>query len=147
MIEEVTLKAGADEVTKPPQQKLPGITPKDQPPAEQSKPGSRLQALAKRPKYHEGKNAESAEIIRQMSKNEFNPVRQIQIRECIRQFDISLKMINDVKKAFLACDLDQNRCTTAEDLLLEMQERGLKYTPDQINFFLNILNVRDVYTG
>lgn len=96
-------------------------------------------------KKKDGKNNDTTDIINYTIMNEFNQVRQQQIQECIRQFGINTKMLNDLKKAFLSCNLDKNHCTTNEQLLLKMRERELKYRPEIINFFLSALAVQDVY--
>lgn len=69
-------------------------------------------------RVRDGKNNETSDIINQLSKNEFNQVRRQQIEECIRQFGVNTKMITELKKTFLACELDKDQCTTSEQLLL-----------------------------
>jgi hypothetical protein len=51
----------------------------------------------------------------------------------------------ELKKAFTACKMNSNSETTLKELLESISEKGMKYPPLVLNFFLNILNVKDMF--
>lgn len=91
------------------------------------------------------RNQQTSDIINLVCKNEFNRLRQRQIQECIRAFNIEQRHIVELKKAFTACSLNARSETTLKELLESIQERGLRYPPLILNFFLNVLNVKDMF--
>lgn len=54
------------------------------------------------------------DVIKLVSSNEFDQSRQKQIEECIRAFNINYRHVNDMKKCFIDCDLDDAGNTTIE---------------------------------
>lgn len=93
------------------------------------------------------KNIQAADIIEMASKSDFNKLRKKQIQECIRAFNIEQRHIVELKKAFTACSLNENNETPIKDLLESIQEKGLKYPPLILNFFLNVLNSEDIFAN
>lgn len=91
------------------------------------------------------RNQQTSDIINLVCKNEFNRLRQRQIQECIRAFNIEQRHIVELKKAFTACELNSRSETTLKELLESIHERGLRYPPLILNFFLNVLNVNDMF--
>jgi hypothetical protein len=105
VIEDIVLR-NASNTDRSPKDKpttLPDISSQGKPPSDLSKPMAPHMV-----RLRDGKNNDTSDIINQLSKNEFNQVRRLQIEECIRQFGINVKMITELKKTFLACDLDKD---------------------------------------
>lgn len=44
----------------------------------------------------------------------------------------------------MSCSMNEKGETTLEELLEQVEERGLRYPPLILNFFINVLNVEDV---
>lgn len=50
-----------------------------------------------------------------------------------------------MKRAFLSCSLDKEFTIPLKDLVESINEKCLKFSPNVLNFFLNILNKKDVF--
>lgn len=60
------------------------------------------------------KNQQMEAVIKLVSKNEFGKKRQKEIEECIRAFNFTNQHINDFKKVFIDCELDDDGNATIE---------------------------------
>ena len=91
------------------------------------------------------KNRQTTDIIKLISNNAFSQKRQSQIQECIRVFGIDNRHVNDLKRAFMDTELDHNGDSTTGQLIEKMKEFNIRYPKIILNFFINILNARDVF--
>ena len=66
------------------------------------------------------RNDQNRDIINLVSDNVFNKYQQIQIKECIRSFNIDLTHFIKFKKLFMACDEDQDGYIMMRDLINEI---------------------------
>lgn len=66
------------------------------------------------------RNDQNRDIINLVSDNVFNKYQQIQIKECIRSFNIDLTHFIKFKKLFMTCDEDQDGYIMMRDLINEI---------------------------
>jgi hypothetical protein len=78
-----------------------------------------------------------------LSQNEFSKSQQLQIQECIRTFQVELKHLNPLKKAFIKTDKAKCGIITLKDLVKRLVKMK-QYVPEPIfNFFAHTLAERD----
>jgi len=66
-------------------------------------------------------------IIKEATHNDFNLMKQKQIKEVIRTFNIEQRHILELKKAFMECEFNSKGETTLGELLENLQEMNYRY--------------------
>ena len=85
------------------------------------------------------------DVIKLVTSNEFGLQRQKEIMECIRAFKIDHRHMGTIKKIFIESDLDANGNTTIGQVTEIIQKFNMSFPTAIYNFFMNILQVDDVF--
>lgn len=84
-------------------------------------------------------------MIKFVSRSDFNKARQKQIMDCMRAFQIDHGHVTGLKRAFMDCDMDEKGEICLKEFLEKIREMEQKYTPQALNFFLNLMKINEVF--
>ena len=78
-----------------------------------------------------------------MSKNEFLKSQELQIQECIRAFQIELRHLDPLKRAFIAADKQHIGVVTVKEIIEELHNDKINLPQNILHFFINTLLIKD----
>lgn len=85
------------------------------------------------------KNVQNRDIINVISKNEFTKQQELQIQECIRAFNIELRHLQPLKKAFIKCDKNHCGLITVKSLIKRIYKMKMHVPRHILQFYINTL--------